>query len=116
MIDIRGLAYVVVETTDLDRWRVFAESVLGMATSPSADGGLYVRMDERQFRFAVQPGQRDAYVVSGWEVADQAAFEAGVSVLKASKVDVKLADAAHCQLRCAQAVSYTHLDVYKRQA
>ena len=83
MIDIRGLAYVVVETTDLDRWRVFAESVLGMATSPSADGGLYVRMDERQFRFAVQPGQRDAYVVSGWEVADQAAFEAGVSVLKA---------------------------------
>ena len=65
MMNIRGLAYVVAETTDLEGWKAYAEGVLGMMTAPSPDGGLYVRMDERQFRFAVQPGSRDAYVVSG---------------------------------------------------
>ena len=59
MMNIRGLAYVVAETTDLARWKSYAEGVLGMMTAPSSDGGLYLRMDERQFRFAVQAGQRE---------------------------------------------------------
>lgn len=102
MMDIRGLAYVVVESTDLPRWKGFAEGVLGMMTAPAADGGLYVRMDERQFRFAVQPGARDAYVASGWEVASQAAFEAGLAALRNAQVDFVLGDAALCKQRCAQ--------------
>jgi len=46
MIDIRGLAYVVAETIDMDRWKNYAEKVPGMMTSASVDGGLYVEMDE----------------------------------------------------------------------
>ena len=65
MMKISGLAYVVAETTDMAKWKGYAEGVLGMMTAPAADGGMYVRMDERQFRFAVQPGERNAYVVSG---------------------------------------------------
>ncbi|MBL8879199.1 MAG: hypothetical protein JNG88_08775, partial [Phycisphaerales bacterium] len=49
-------------------------------TAPAPGGGLYVKMDERQFRIAVQPGARDAYVASGWEVLNQAAFDAGVNL------------------------------------
>jgi 3,4-dihydroxy-9,10-secoandrosta-1,3,5(10)-triene-9,17-dione 4,5-dioxygenase len=105
MMDIRGLAYVVVESTDLPRWKGFAEGVLGMMTAPAADGGLYVRMDERQFRFAVQPGARDAYVASGWEVAGQPAFEAALEVLRAAQVDYTLGDTALCKQRCAQQVA-----------
>jgi hypothetical protein len=67
MIDIRGLAYVVAESTDLARWKTYAEGVLGMMTRRAADG-LYLKMDERQFRILVLPGARDAYVASGWEV------------------------------------------------
>ncbi len=37
-----------------------------------------VRMDERQFRFVVQPGTRNAYVASGWEVASEAGFTQAV--------------------------------------
>lgn len=102
MIDIRGLAYVVTETTDIARWKTFAEGVLGMMTSPAPGGGLYVKMDERQFRFIVQPGARDAYVASGWEVLDQRAFEAGLATLKASNTAFELADAAACRARWVQ--------------
>jgi len=102
MIDIRGLAYVVAETTDIARWKTFAEGVLGMMTSPAPGGGLYVKMDERQFRFVVQPGTRDGYVASGWEVLDAAAFEAGLATLKASNTAFELADAATCRERWVQ--------------
>lgn len=107
MMDIRGLAYVVAETTDMARWKNFAENVLGMMTHSAPDGGLYVRMDERQFRFAVQPGQRDAYVASGWEVASQAAFEDALRVLREAQVDVTLEDedAAFCRQRHVQQVA-----------
>lgn len=104
MMDIRGLAYVVAETTDVARWKTFAEGVLGMSSSPAPDGGLYVRMDERQFRFAVQPGPRDGYVSSGWEVADRVAFEAALAELRRADVPFQLEDASFCAKRCAQQV------------
>lgn len=102
MIDIRGLAYVVAETTDLARWKIFAEDVLGMMTSPAPGGGLYVRMDERQFRILVQPGSRDGYVASGWEVLGQDSFDAGLATLQASGTAFSLAGADECALRRVQ--------------
>lgn len=105
MINISGLAYVVAECSDLARWKTFAEGVLGMMTAPGPDGTLYVRMDERQFRIAVQPGQRDGYVASGWEVLDQAAFDDALRELQAAGVKVKLEDEACCARRCAQQVA-----------
>jgi 3,4-dihydroxy-9,10-secoandrosta-1,3,5(10)-triene-9,17-dione 4,5-dioxygenase len=105
MINISGLAYVVAETTDLAQWKRYAEGVLGMMTAPSPDGGLYVRMDERQFRFAVQPGARDAYVVSGWEVPGRADFDDALRILREAGVEVTQGDAAQCRLRCVQQVA-----------
>lgn len=99
MIDIRGLAYVVAESTDLARWKSYAEGVLGMMTAPAPGGGLYVKMDERQFRILVQPGSRDAYVASAWEVLNEAAFEAGLATLKASGTAVEIGDATLAALR-----------------
>jgi 3,4-dihydroxy-9,10-secoandrosta-1,3,5(10)-triene-9,17-dione 4,5-dioxygenase len=102
MIDIRGLAYVVAETTDIARWKAYAEGVLGMMTAPAPDGGLYVKMDERQFRIAVEPGRRDGYVASGWEVLHRDAFEAGLATLKTSGTPFELGDAALCGRRRVQ--------------
>lgn len=104
MMDIRGLAYVVAESTDLSRWKHYAEKVLGMMALDAPDGGLYVRMDERQFRFAIQPGSRDAYVASGWEVLNQQAFDAAVQTLRDAKVEYQLEDADFCAKRRAQQV------------
>lgn len=104
MMDIRALAYVVAQTTDMPRWKNYAENVLGMMTAPAAGGGLYVRMDERQFRFVVEPGARDAYTASGWEVANQAAFDQAVQALRAAEVPHVLEDAAFSRQRRAQQV------------
>ena len=38
MMEIRGLAYVVAESSDLDRWVSYARDVLGMMPSTTADG------------------------------------------------------------------------------
>ncbi len=102
MMNLSGLAYVVAQSTDLARWKVYAEEVLGVMTASATDGGLYLRMDERQFRFAIEPGERDCYVASGWEVLDQAAFDHTLAVLRESKVDFQLEDAAFCARRCVQ--------------
>ncbi len=102
MMNISGMAYVVAETTDLSKWQRYAEEVLGMMTKPSSDGGLYIRMDEREFRFAVQKGARDAYVASGWEVKSRADFEHALTVLKQAEVEVAMGDAALCRRRCVQ--------------
>lgn len=102
MIDIRGLAYVVAESTDLANWKDYAETVLGMMTAPSPGGGLYVKMDERQFRIAVLRGERNAYVATGWEVLNQSAFELGVAVLELAGVAFERGDAAQCAERGVQ--------------
>jgi 3,4-dihydroxy-9,10-secoandrosta-1,3,5(10)-triene-9,17-dione 4,5-dioxygenase len=105
MMKIAGLAYVVAETTDLNRWKTYAQEVLGMMTSTAPDGGIYVRMDDRQFRFAIQSGANDAYLVSGWEVSQQADFDEALQVLRNANVDFQMGDAKLCQLRCAQQVA-----------
>ncbi|MDP9139295.1 MAG: VOC family protein [Pseudomonadota bacterium] len=85
---IQALAYVVAESTDVSKWKHYGEQVLGAATSASADGGLYLKLDERRQRLVVVPGATDRYVASGWEVASSADFDATVSTLKAAGVAV----------------------------
>jgi 3,4-dihydroxy-9,10-secoandrosta-1,3,5(10)-triene-9,17-dione 4,5-dioxygenase len=100
MVKIQALGYVVAESTDVSKWKSYAEQVLGMATAAAPDGGLYLKMDERRFRIAVVPGGADRYLASGWEVADRAAFDAVVAAVKASGAAVTPGSAAEKALRC----------------
>lgn len=70
MIDVRALGYVVVEATRVDAWRRYAEDVLGMQAIDAPGGALYLKMDERDFRYVIVPGQADRYFASGWELPD----------------------------------------------
>lgn len=102
MIDIRGLAYVVAETTTPAAWQTYAEDVLGAMTRAAPGGGLYVKVDERQFRIAVQVGTRNAYVASGWEVCNADAFADAIAALEQAGVALHHGDAALCAQRCVQ--------------
>ena len=84
MMEIRGLAYVVAESSDLDRWVSYARDVLGMMPTKTAGGELLIKMDERQFRFQVESGSNDKYTASGWEVANKEAFDAALKVMDAA--------------------------------
>lgn len=99
MSKVNALGYVVVEATDIGKWREFAEQILGMATSDAPGGGLYLKMDEQAYRVAIFPGETDRYYASGWVVADQQALEAAVSALRDADVVVDDLDDAGKALR-----------------
>ncbi len=104
MSDVRALGYVVVQAAEVDRWRGYAEQVLGMQAQPAAQGALYLKMDERDFRYLVVPGERDGYFASGWELADAAALAALVARLEQAGFEARHASAEEIALRRVQAM------------
>lgn len=94
MAKIDALAYVVVESTDVTKWKTYAEKVLGAATAPAPDGGLYVKYDERAYRMLIVKGGADRYAASGWEVADKRAFDDALAAIRAAGIIVSPGTAA----------------------
>lgn len=92
---IMALGYVVIETTDLAKWDAYLTGVIGaMHTDARTESvGLY-RLDSRPFRFWIEKGDRDAFAVAGWEVADQATFDATVDRLRVNGHVVEVCDPA----------------------
>ena len=104
MIDVRALGYIVVQSADVDTWRGYAENVLGMQAQDATDGALYVKMDERDFRYLIVPGDADRYFASGWELADAAAFDDAIRAIEAAGVEPIRASAQETALRRVQAM------------
>ncbi len=104
MIDVRALGYVVVQSADVGTWRGYAENVLGMQAQDATDGALYVKMDERDFRYLIVPGDADRYFASGWELPDAAAFDDAIRALQLAGVEPIRASAQEAALRRVQAM------------
>ncbi len=87
-IDIKSMGYVRVTTTDLDRWSVFAEKMLGLVKGrgPNPEN-LYYRIDAVSARLVVMPGDVDELTVCGWEVADREALQNARDHLTAAGVE-----------------------------
>ena len=104
MTDIRGLGYIRVQTTDVPRWRELTVEALGLAetTGPEADG-LYLRMDERQARLIVLPGESDRVLAVGWEVRDQFALARVGRAVEAAGLGVKELSHGECGERGVEA-------------
>lgn len=77
MTHIRALGFLKVQTEHIARWRELTVEALGFAevVGPNPDG-LYLRMDEREARLIVLPGDSDKVLAVGWEVRDQFALAA----------------------------------------
>ena len=105
-MSVTSLGYVIVESSDMARWRRFAVDTLGLAEgSPDADGALRLKVDERPFRILVVPGQVDRFVAAGWEFRDQASFDAVVAQLREAGVSVREGDASEAARRCVGALA-----------
>nr|WP_314400172.1 VOC family protein [Pseudomonas lundensis] len=104
MIDIRGLSYFVAQSPDPVAWQRYAEDVLGMMVTPAPSGGLYVKMDERPFRMLIVPGDEARYVASGWELGNEAAFNAAIATLNQADVSWRQDSAEQCEQRGVQAL------------
>lgn len=104
MIDIRCLSYFVAQSPDPVAWQRYAEDVLGMMVTPAPTGGLYVKMDERPFRMLIVPGDEARYVASGWELGNEAAFNAAIATLNQADVSWRQGSAEQCEQRGVQAL------------
>jgi 3,4-dihydroxy-9,10-secoandrosta-1,3,5(10)-triene-9,17-dione 4,5-dioxygenase len=115
---IDQLGYLVVQTTDIEKWRHFATQVIGMAASDGPDGSLYLKIDSRHYRVLVVQGERDGLLASGWETRSEADFNALREKLLHADVALKPADAAQCALRKVNGMfsctdpSGNHVEVY----
>ena len=72
-----------------------------MPTSTTADGDLLIKMDERQFRFQVQPGSNDRYPhpVGRWPTSKPSSR--ALEVLQAADVHYEMGRPELCQAPCA---------------
>ena len=88
-MDIRGLGYVIIESTDITRWQHFGTQVMGLMEAPGMpdDGNLYLKMDEYPYRFMIVPSEQDRFSVPGWEVAGPQQFKQALSELEAAGVN-----------------------------
>ena len=58
-MDIRGLGYVTVRSSDLAQWRHYASQVLGMMVVEDERGErLFLKMDERPYRIPCSTAPR----------------------------------------------------------
>lgn len=104
-MSVVSLGYLVVESTDLDRWRRFANDLMGFMVKETPDGALQLRIDDRPFRFLIVAGAQDRLHGAGWELADAAAFETCIAALEAGGHAVTRESAALAAARCAHGLA-----------
>ena len=87
-----ALGYLGFQTRDLPAWRKWSTEVLGLQEVEAPRGvpqdHLYLRMDERAWRFAVEPGDTGAIAYAGWEVASPSQLDRLVNALEEAGVHV----------------------------
>ncbi len=103
-MNIRSLGYVLIESTDPQKWLEFGTEVLGLMVAPAmpADGNVYLKMDERPFRLAIVPGERDGLLLCGLELLDEENFHSARDELAAAGVEVVQGTAAELAQRRVQ--------------
>lgn len=89
---ISSLGYIGLGVSDIAGWREFASSVLGVEVCERADEGLYLRLDEYEYRFAIHPTGEDDLKYVGWEVADAVGLHGIAAKVEKAGHEVALAN------------------------
>ena len=101
---IAGLAYVVIDSTDLDEWDRFGTNVLGVQVTRGEDG-LVFRMDDRLARFVVRSADTDRIAALAWEVSGRDRWEEVLGRIQKFGVKVDVLDAGAAEQRSVHRVA-----------
>ena len=87
---VKSLGYVVISSTDQNKWLDFGTNVVGMMHNTSLPGTdtVYLRMDQRPFRYAIEKGEFDGLLYAGWDLGSQTDFNNAVEELKGKGITV----------------------------
>ena len=118
-LPLGGLGYVGIHAPDPHGWREFATRVCGLepalmppaprpqgiaeprpeAEGVSADGTVFLKMDRRQWRLAIHPGEQPGLAYLGFELTGEPALEAAMESISARGVEIRPATEEECALR-----------------
>lgn len=98
-MEIKELGYVVLDARDIAAWQAFAPQVLGAMAVPTADGGVRLRIDDRDGRIMIRPAAQDRLVAVGWMVKDEEAFGQALAHVKGQGLHAESGSAQECALR-----------------
>ncbi len=98
-MDVRSLGYVVIESTNPADWQDYGTNILGLMNVPSDDGSVYLKMDQRPFRFAIVKAEQNRLRYCGWELAGEAGFKQAKDELQAAGVEFTEGSAADAKSR-----------------
>ena len=107
--DLGGLGYVGIRAPDPVAWRDYATGVCGLVPSPmppgprpqgialpapeaqglAPDGTAYLKLDRRQWRLAVHPGDEPGLGYLGLELKTEADFDRATAAIAAAGVEVR---------------------------
>lgn len=103
-MNVVGLGYVGIETTNPDAWADFGPNILGLSIGEPRNGTLFLRMDERTYRLAVHRGDKDGLAYMGWEVPTLAALDDAERELEAAGVETRRGTPDECQTRQVRSI------------
>lgn len=125
---LHGLGYVGFTATDPAEWLPFGTGVLGMmparavpgesfgmpgspppssgGTGVGADGSVYLKMDDWQWRVGVHPGEAPGLAYLGFPVADGAALGEAIAEVTAAGVDITGGTAEEAAARGVQGLAW----------
>ena len=97
---IKALGYLVIATTRPDEWDRFLTGMVGaMSAGRGPTGAALYRVDERPFRFWIEPGSEERLTAAAYEVADAAALAALGERLAAAGHAVSAGSAGEAEAR-----------------
>lgn len=106
-MNLLSLGYVGFSVRDITRWNSFATEILGMESQPrAADGPLFLKMDDRHHRIAIDQSGRDDLEFAGWEVAGESQLRAASERLARYGIAFERADATLCHARDVDAMIF----------
>ena len=107
-MQVKSLSYVVVQSTDLAKWQDYGVNVCGMmqSTTMPDNGNVYLKMDQRPFRYAIVKGEVDGLLYAGWDMGTEADFSAALDELKAAGISYDvISDAAELASRAVSGLA-----------
>lgn len=97
---VRSLAYIRVESRDLEAWRRFGEKVVGAAIAPGSDDmAVLLRLDGRPWRFRIEKGDQERYLCAGLECPNEADWQQTIERLRGAGIAITDGDAEGAKLR-----------------
>ena len=125
---IKSVGYMGIGAPEPQAWLSYGTDILGMMPARSvpgqgwgmpqgdepvnrsgvaADGTVYLKMDERQWRIAVHPHEDNRGILYlGLELEDQAALEQAVAQLRERGIDVAMGSAQDAFARAVSGIAY----------